>query len=338
MKLKKQYKIILNYVVGPILFMVLAYSIYRKVQQQPNSMPAWELLQHAWDGTNRWKLMAVALLTLVNWGIEARKWQVLVKPVQRISLFTAYKSVLSGLAFSLFVPNRLGEYVGRVLHMGEGNRLRSVAFTVVAGLAQLIVTLIMGVVGLIYLRMYLWPSSGLMHDLSDFWFWGFAYAMGIIALVFVLVYYKLSWLTQVFERISWVHKYRYFIQHLEDFHWRELTRILTLSISRYIVFILQYWLMLQVFNVQLPLLAGIWLVCVFFLVMAVVPTIPMAELGLRGQASLQLFGLLSSNHQGIIYTAAGIWLLNLIIPAMAGSIFVLSIRLFSKPEATTPEP
>jgi hypothetical protein len=43
---------------------------------------------------------------------------------------------------------------------------------------------------------------------------------------------------------------------------------------------------------------------------------------------LQLFGLLSTNIAGIAFTAATIWIVNLIIPALAGSLFILGVKLF----------
>jgi hypothetical protein len=70
------------------------------------------------------------------------------------------------------------------------------------------------------------------------------------------------------------------------------------------------------------------LVCVMLLVLAIVPTIALAELGFRGKLSLSLFGLYSTNTLGIVATAAGIWIINLMIPAVAGAIFILGVRLF----------
>jgi hypothetical protein len=67
---------------------------------------------------------------------------------------------------------------------------------------------------------------------------------------------------------------------------------------------------------------------VMFLALAIVPTIALAELGLRGQLSIHLFGLFSNNTLGIVLTATGIWLINLIVPALAGSLFILGIKLF----------
>ncbi|BAV09144.1 hypothetical protein FLA_5192 [Filimonas lacunae] len=274
-----------------------------------------------------WVVMA---LSLVNWGIEARKWQVLVAPVQHITLWKAFKAVLSGLALSLFVPNRVGEYVGRILYMDEGNRLRSIALTLIGSVSQLIVTLVAGIGGLIYLRSYVLTEGRQLQGLSAFWFDGMLYAIIVGTVLLLLVYYKLSRITSIIERIPFVSKYSFFIQKVETFHWKELTNVLMLSVVRFVVFTAQYLLLMQVFEVHIGIIDGWWIICVMFLVLAIVPTIPIAELGVRGQASLQLFGLLSTNTIGIIATAAGIWGINLILPSLAGSLFILSIKLFRK--------
>lgn len=329
-KLKRKYKILLNYIVGPALFIALSYAIYRRIQNQENLHQSWDTIVRSLKGPQQWKIWVVVALSLVNWGIEGRKWQVLVAPVQEISFFKAFKAVLSGLAMSLFVPNRVGEYVGRILYMDEGNRLRSIALTLVGSVSQLIVTLVAGIGGLIYLRTHVLDTDTQLVGLSIFWFDGLLYAIIVGTLLLLLVYYKLSRITALIERIPFVSKYAFFIQKVETFHWKELTRVLSLSVARFAVFTFQYQLLLQVFQVDIGWVEGWWMVSVLFLVLAIVPTIPMAELGVRGQASLQLFGLLSTNTVGIIATAAGIWGINLILPSLAGSLFILGIKLFKK--------
>lgn len=284
----------------------------------------------SFHGPNQWKFWLVIALSLVNWGIEARKWQVLVAPVQEIGLFRAFKAVLSGLALSLFVPNRVGEYVGRILYMDEGNRLRSIALTLVGSVSQLIVTMVAGIGGLIYLRTHVLNGQQQLAGLSIFWFDGLLYAIIVGTILLIMVYYKLSYITTLVEKIPFVSKYSFFIQKVETFHWKELTRVLSLSFTRFAVFTAQYLLLLQVFQVETGIVEGAWMICVLFLVLAIVPTFPIAELGVRGQASLQLFGLLSTNTVGIIATAAGIWGINLILPSLAGSLFILGIKLFKK--------
>ncbi|MEJ7737659.1 MAG: hypothetical protein WKF97_09555 [Chitinophagaceae bacterium] len=67
--------------------------------------------------------------------------------------------------------------------------------------------------------------------------------------------------------------------------------------------------------------------------MALVPTIALAEIGIRGKISLELFGLFSTNHIGIVAASAGIWGINLMLPALLGSLFILRIKIFSNNEA-----
>lgn len=318
----------MNYIIGPLLFIILSVSIYYKVKDDVSLQQTKDLLSNAVSGNNIWLIVLLVLLMCINWGIESAKWQILVSRVQQVSFYMAYRAVLSGLSLSLFLPNGLGDYAGRLVYMKEGNRLRSVTLTLVGSMAQLIVTLVMGLGGLLYLKETAWQNSIQIQGLSIFLVNGiiFMIAMGVLLLLFV--YFKLSWLTIMFEKIPLVHKYRFMVEHLEHIGRRDLTRILLLSFIRFSVFIVQYMVMLYIFNVQLNITNAVSTICVLFLVLAILPTIPVADLGLRGEAALQLFGILTANKLGIIATTAGIWLLNLIIPAVAGSLFILGIKLF----------
>lgn len=268
------------------------------------------------------------LLMFLNWGIEARKWQLLVKGIQQVSFGRAFRAVFSGQALGFNTLNRVGESAGRALFLEEGNRLRGILLSVVGSMSQIIVTFVMGLCSLLYLRIYILDNSHHLQGLSVFWLDGLLYIITIGVFLFILLYFRLSWCVQLLEKIPWIAKHKFFVQKLEDFHWKELTIILLLSTIRYVVFVVQYVLLLQVFEVNIPWQEAASLVSVMFLVLAIVPTIALAELGFRGKVSLQLFGLLSTNTVGIIATAAGIWIINLIIPAIGGSLFLLGIRLF----------
>ncbi|CAN5556058.1 hypothetical protein BH10BAC2_BH10BAC2_49990 [soil metagenome] len=326
MRLKKQYKIWLNYVVGPLLFIILSVSIYFKIKNETNLQEAKDLLKAAISGNNVWLLLVLVLLMCINWGIEARKWHVLVSRIQPVNFFTAFKAVLSGVSLSLFVPNGIGDYAGRLAFMDEGNRLKSITLTLVGSMAQLIITLTAGLCGLLYLSRNVWPDMS--QGLSVYWVNGIVFLTGIGALLLLFIFFKLNWLTIMFEKIPFIHKYRFMVENLETISRIDLTRILSLSASRYAVFIVQYIIMLHIFNVQLNTADAMSTVSVLFLVLAILPTIPVADLGMREEAALQLFGILSINKLGIIATTAGIWLINLILPAVAGSLFILGIKLF----------
>lgn len=328
---KQNWKKILNYVVGPILFVVLAYSIYNKIQKQPNLPKSWDTIKETFS-SHAYLLILMFLLMVLNWSLEARKWQLLIRPVQKVSLMTGFKAVLSGLSFSLFIPNGMGEYLGRMLYMQEGNRLKSVAVSFMGSLSQVIVTLVIGVIGLEFMMHYV-PSAGLENTgLTRFWLKALVYAVIIFIVFFLLLYFKISLFVNWFEKIPFVYKHRLLIDSLKEFDRKLLLRVLLLAFCRYSVFIAQYVLMFYLFNVMMPLKEAIWSVSILFLLIAIVPTIPIAELGVRGEISIKVFGLFSSNTLGIVSAAGFIWLINLIIPALVGSLFVLSLRIFKRTE------
>lgn len=323
--LKRRYKILLNYIAGPVLFIVLSGSIYAKLKSQYTLQQAGQMIADVFSKSNMILIIALLLLMCMNWSLEALKWKILMQRIQPVSFFTACKAVLSGLSFSMFIPNGVGEYIGRTLYMQEGNRLRSIPLSIVGSIGQLIITLAAGAVGLLYLKNDVLKMEGL----SAFWLSGVLYAVIAALLFFSLIYFKISWFTNWFEKIPFVQRHRLFIQSLETFNWQQLTQILALSLLRYAVFIVQYLIVFELFNVNIHWLQAAFAVSVLFLLLAIVPAVPnIAELGVRGEASRQLFGLLSANTAGIVFSAAFIWIVNLIIPALAGTIFITGIKLF----------
>ena len=61
------------------------------------------------------------VLMFVNWGVESLKWQFLMNKVERISFLKAYEAIFSGISVSIFTPNRMGEWFGRVFIMKKAN-------------------------------------------------------------------------------------------------------------------------------------------------------------------------------------------------------------------------
>ncbi len=265
----------------------------------------------------------------MNWTLEAAKWKLLMKPVQNVSLLTACKAVFSGLAVSMFIPTAAGEYAGRTLYMHEGNRLRSLSLNVIGSISQLVITLIAGVAGLIYLKKTLLTTTAFGNPLSLIWLNGMLYAVLVAIVVFLLIYFQIAWFTRWFEKIPFIQKHLIFVQSLEAFGLKQLTQILLLSILRYVVFIIQYLVVLQLFDVHIYWLQAALATAVLLLILSAIPSVPnIAELGVRGEVSRLLFGLLSTNIAGIVFSATLIWIVNLILPAVAGGIFLIGIKIF----------
>jgi uncharacterized membrane protein YbhN (UPF0104 family) len=316
------FRVFVNYFFGPLLFAWLSWSIYREVSQQPDLEKAWKQIRESVNSPKIFNLVAVILLMVANWAIEAMKWQMAVKRVQHISFFKAFKATLSGVSFSVSTPNFIGEYLGRILYMDEGNRLRTISITIVSSMSQLIMTLLMGLLGLVVLQNRI-EATGII---SSIWTQTLMYGVLAALVVTLMFYFRLPWLIRWVDRIPGTKRFTYLVEALESFDFKLLFRMLLLSATRFAVFIAQYYLLLQLFDVPVSWVQALWSVSVSFLVMAVLPTPALAELGLRGKVSIILVGLFSTNHLGIFMTSMTIWFVNLVIPAIAGSLFILSIR------------
>jgi hypothetical protein len=267
---------------------------------------------------------------LVNWGLEARKWQVLLLHLEPLRFGRAFKAILSGLAFAMNTPNRIGEYGGRILFIPEGKRLKAISLTVAGSMSQLLVTLVMGSIGLTLLRGPL--VSGVGEGSAGMWIDVFRFITAICATGGLLVYFRLGWLVRGIDRIPGMGRFSRHISVMEELTVSVLLRVLLLSFLRFVVFGIQYILMLRFLQVGVGWWPGFWTVSVLFLLLAMVPTIALLELGMRWEYSLVLFRIYSDNVVGIYAAATGIWLINLVLPALAGSLFILGVRIFRERE------
>jgi hypothetical protein len=326
--LNKSIKIIIKWIVGPVLALWLFYSLYQQVKAQPDIDASIALIKALPFGADAWKFWVVILCVFVNWGLEARKWQLLMKVLQPISFVTAYKSVLCGVTFSLNTPNRMGEYAGRILFVDEGKRLRAITLSIAGGMAQLIITMLMGCFGLIFLQEGSEVSKSLM-GISAFWLNIFLYGSLLGTVIFIFFFFRLGWLTRLLEKLPYADKFSKYINVLETFDAKILLRLLSISLFRYIVFVLQYIFMLQLLQVEQNVWIGFWLVTVMFWILAIIPSFAIADLGIRGTVAKTLFSY-SVNTIGILTATFGIWFVNLFIPALIGSLLILAIKIKKK--------
>ena len=322
--MNKNIKTGLNYFLGPLIFLILSWSLYRQIVSKPNIGMQWQQIKNSYTNSTLW---LVFLLMFVNWGIETKKWQLLVNHVQHFSFYKAFKSVLSGCSVTMLTPNRVGEYGGRVLYVEAHNRIKAISLTVVGSISQLLVTMIMGCGGLFFLRFF--SQNNLAASTFFPQFWGsviISLCVGITVLL-LLFYLRLGWLVRMMEKVPALQKVVTHISVLDEFRYQQLFQILSLSFIRYLVFVSQYVLLLKVMDVNLAGWLCFWLMTIFYLVMAIAPTIGFIELPVRVTASWTILKLFTVNQMGVGAAALGIWLINLVVPAIIGSLLILSIKI-----------
>ena len=138
--------------------------------------------------------------------------------------------------------------------MKEGNRLKAISLSIAGSISQLILHCSWVVVDWYFLsiqkiimQMHLWVFFFLDKDLVVYFS---MYNNNFIAVLFQIIVGNKN-----VDKDSAVSKYSQYISVLEEFTPKLLLRLLSLSLCRYLVFVMQYILLLQVLQVNMSLAA-----------------------------------------------------------------------------------
>src|SRR5262249_10330445 len=159
---------------------------------------------------------------------------------------------------------------------------RSVSLTIIGSISQLIITMVLGTVGLLLMKdklVFQFPGAAA----ADIWMRVLAGALAAVSFGCILFYFRLTWLVRCCVKMSVSEKWLKHIRVIEDLNVTILLRVLCLSAGRYIVFVCQYVLLLQVMHVAVPVREAFWLVTVLYLILALIPTVALLEVGIRGE-------------------------------------------------------
>jgi uncharacterized membrane protein YbhN (UPF0104 family) len=295
-----------KWTVGILVTALLFWRLYRQISAQAAAGAAFTW----WPEETTGYLVAAAALLPVNIGIESRKWQLLISTAAPASFIQAARSVLSGIAVSIITPNRIGEYPARIMALREHSSTRLISVSVLGACAQLLSLMIAGLAGLIY---YTIAHPALLHAAA-------LAAAAIFTFGLGLLYFSFERWAPRIEHIRFLRKLHLWARLLHRFSRNEQWTILGMSLLRFAVYTTQYWLLLRWQGIPLALTEGLLLCCLFFWAMAIIPSIALAELGIRGAVSLFLFGPLTQNVAGIAAATFALWCINLVLPAIAGVI------------------
>lgn len=311
---------------GPVLFVLLTWSLYQQIIHRPDLPERWAQIKLSWKDYKFW---IVFFLMFFNWGLEAKKWQLLVAPLEKFSFIKAFKSVFSGCSVTMLTPNRIGEYGGRIVYVQEEHRLSAIPLTILGSISQLFVTVIMGTIGLLIFRFS--KTEAALYKILPLYAANILIYLSIAAsIVLIIIYLRVRLIIRILNKVSFLRPLNKYLYLLNSFNRKQLLRILFLSFLRYMVFILQFLLLLKVMQVEIANGTCFWMLSVFYLVMAVAPTIGFTELPVRAAASVALLQLYSNNIIGIQAASLCIWLINLVIPAIAGSLLIFGLKIMKE--------
>ena len=290
-----------NKSIGLILFIVCLLAIYNKVAHNENLNQYSTDIKIQFEQVTFFEWAVLFLLFLLNYLMEAIKWQNLLASWSPISIFKSYKSVLIGQAFAFFTPARSGDYVGRILLLPPGSKIKGVAQLAWSSYAQLIITISIGSIALFFnLPFFPWIK----------WFM----PMGLIAALFV--YFHPG------QFKGWLHK----INKLQIENKLKL-QLLGLSFLKYIVFVLQYTWAVKMLNIPIVPI-DLWIALgVLFLLLSIIPSISLTDLVIRGQLIVVLLEPYYNNSLMLICLSTIIWAVNFLLPAIIGAFLLINFRI-----------
>lgn len=312
-------KKLLNYVVAPVLMVLLLWLIYRQVIHKGNLAGQWADFRQHWEQGNKILMGMVLLLAPVNWMLEAVKWKMLLQKIEPVPFRKAFASTLSGIAFSLVTPNKIGDFAGRILYLDNKNKLRAAIATLISNLSQTIVTYLFGIAGLIYFNV-VYPGNWQLLALI---------AALLSAGLLLFLYLRIDLIAGWAENRPWLRKVIISIRILKRYSKMELLQLLVISCLRFCVYNLQFLVLANVLGAGIPWAPGFLVSGLMFWMITVIPSIFLADLGVRGYVAGLLFTdtAMATNSMAILAGSYMIWLLNLVIPAIIGSLLLLTIRI-----------
>lgn len=285
-----------------IIVLLSFYFIYSELHN--NDQLNWEKLFKLFN--RKWSLSGILFLlsfSVANRYLEILKWQNLVTFIHPITVGESAKQVLSALTAGIFTPNGLGEYAGKALYFDQKKTKKIIFLNLICNGIQMILTVVFGIIGLWILGYQIWVLAIMSLCLLLI---GLAYMTKSIK---IKGYSIEKLLTKINEIPKKIHR-----------------KNMILAVGRYLVFSHQYYFLFLAFDVDLPyptLMASI--AAVYFLASSL-PSFQFLDFAVKGSVALFFFEKLGVNEWIVVFIATLMWFLNVVLPVVIGSYFVLKFK------------
>ena len=213
--------------------------------------------------------------------------------------------------------------------MEKADRIQAVLITVIGSMAQLVTTIVFGSIGLLFLPTYSSEFSQMINAI-EFSYPILVFLLVLLATLLIVLFLNASVFSVVLSKIKFLNKYERYNEVFSFYNSAELVKVLWYSVARYTVFTNQFFILLHLFGVNIAYADAIVLTMIMLFVVSVIPTIAITEIGVRGSVAIFLFGLVSSNTVGILSATFVMWVINLLLPALIGTVFVFTLKFFRR--------
>lgn len=296
---------------------LLFYTLYNQIFAHNEFSNFLELVQSISMTDLVASLSVLVVLNIFNWTVETFRWKILMELLDRMPWKNAIQATLSGLTLGIMTPNRIGEFVGKVIYIERANKIRGVLLTLVASFSMTMIAMLFGVIAFPFLYWKFHPVSFQTFVLLE---------VGFIVLFLFMGwnYFNIDIMSKYLFRLKWLKKFYSYRSTARLLNVKGLLSYLGLSLIRYAILITQYLIILNLLNVEYYMLDAVFAVAFIYFVQTVLPTPAIVELGIRGHAATAIIGMITASSTINIVTAAyGLWLINVTFPALIGGVLLM---------------
>jgi len=322
--LAKTAKKLFSYLIKASVLVLAFVFIYHQYLEKGDRLKSFEnLITHIDHQKVIVTMSFVVLLMIVNWVLESLKWKYLTRDFQPMSAWQATEAVFCGLTWAIFTPNRLGEYAGRVLFLPNRKRVYGVFAMAVGAYGQNVITNVVGLASLV------WFMNTFLH-LKPLVYFGVLAGATAFTVFIAIVYFHIVWVVNILDKIPYVKKYHRFFDIMARYKKPELIKIMLFCLARYSVFSFQYYLVIHLLIPDISAIQMMLMVFILFFVQSALPSLDLLDIGVRNGTAAYLFSYITGQQLAVMAAVSSIWLINLIIPAILGSVFVFNLKFFDR--------
>lgn len=311
---KRSYKVI-SLLIKTIILIFSFFYILIKINEATNTIDFNDLL----DRPHTIYLSVASLLMLINWGVEALKWKLLINSLETISFSRSMTSIFAGVTVSIFTPSRVGEFVGRIFFLESADKIQASLRSFIGSIMQLFITIIGGMAAYCILQIYYENFFKTKQFITPGSVFLLVFGFGLLTALVAIIYSR---------RNKQLIRYKKYIEVFTVYSLPELFWVFFLSLVRYLIFSFQYYLILKFFGVNAGSTILFSLISLTFFVTSVIPTFSLTEIAVRGATAVFFFSTISVDSTAIVASSLLLWIINLAIPALIGSVFVLNLKFF----------
>lgn len=253
----------------------------------------------------------------VNWGIESYKWKSITNQVEAISYSIALKSVFSGICVGNIAPGRAMEFLAKIIFFKYENRPSITILHFINGMFQMLITVTVGIISVAYKLNQGNGSSNFIYIVLG---------LGLcMILFFCWAIFNVSFIQHKLKFIKWFKKMDE-AQHIQ-FSKTLILKLISLSIVRYFVFTIQFYLIYNALSPQNDMVQIFISIAAYFMLTSLIPMISVIEPAIRAAIALFVFNSTNDNSVIIVLASTFVWIINVVVPSVIGYIIILKEKI-----------